>query len=273
MNFLTLTADDGATGKICSQGAHLCSWIPAGGAEQLFMSKSTAWQAGTAIRGGVPVIFPQFAGMGSLPKHGFARTAEWQLAAHGISSSGAAQAVYQLRENIARLTIWPYVFLAELTIRLAANHLHISLEITNTGDTAFSFTSALHTYLAVDDIRQVQLHGLQGRHYRDSLQNGADALENAPFLQFDGEIDRIYGAVPSLLRVQQPHQQLEIRQHGFKDAVVWNPGATGAVKLADLEPGGEQKMLCVEAASILHPIRLAPGESWNGSQILSVTLT
>jgi len=270
MDFLTLNAADGATGKICSHGAHLCSWIPAGGQEQLFMSARSAFQPGIPIRGGVPVVFPQFSDLGTLPKHGFARTAEWQLLEHGLDVSGAAQAVYQLRENIARLSIWPYVFLAELAISLQANRLQISLSIANTGDTSFSFTNALHTYLAVDDIRRVQLHGLQHRAYRDTLQNGAESLEIAPCLQFDGEIDRIYQQVPPVFRVQQTHQTLEIRQPGFADAVVWNPGATGAVKLADLEAGGEQKMLCVEAANILQPVRLAPGESWSGSQILSV---
>ena len=116
MDFLTLTARDGATVRICHQGAHVCSWIPAQGTEQLFLSKRTEFREGVAIRGGVPVIFPQFAGLGTLPKHGFARTAPWSLVQQGHTDDGAAQAVFRLKENIARLTIWPYVFTAELAV-------------------------------------------------------------------------------------------------------------------------------------------------------------
>jgi len=60
-------APDGAQFSATEFGGHVCSWIPAGGKEQLFLSKTSELGSGVAIRGGVPVVFPQFAGMGSLP--------------------------------------------------------------------------------------------------------------------------------------------------------------------------------------------------------------
>ena len=60
-------------------GAHLLSWVPAGGGEQLYVSPKTAYANGEAIRGGVPVIFPQFSTRGPLKRHGFARSKPWQL--------------------------------------------------------------------------------------------------------------------------------------------------------------------------------------------------
>ncbi|BBB69962.1 D-hexose-6-phosphate mutarotase [Undibacterium sp. YM2] len=269
MNFLSLTSQDGATAKIASQGAHLCSWIPAGGVEQLFMSKTSAFLDGVAIRGGVPVVFPQFSNQGTLPKHGFARTCEWKLLQSGLLESGAAQAVYELKENIARLTIWPYVFRAELRVSILGNSLQIVLDIHNTGDTNFSFSTALHTYLAVQDIADVSLHGLQGLYYRDTVTGADHCLEAEPSLHITGETDRIYGQVPAQLELRQPQQSTLIRSSGFADAVVWNPGA-GAAKINDLHAGGENNMLCVEAATILRPIMLAPGDSWSGSQTLEV---
>ncbi|MFZ6741884.1 D-hexose-6-phosphate mutarotase [Undibacterium sp. JH2W] len=272
MNFLDIHSQDGATAKIASQGAHLCSWIPASGVEQLFMSKSTAFQEGVAIRGGVPVVFPQFSNQGTLPKHGFSRNSEWKLLQSGLLANGAAEAVYELRENIARLTIWPHVFRAQLRICIGGNALQMALEIENTGDTNFSFTTALHTYLAVQDIAEISLHGLQGLHYRDTVNGAAHCLEADPFLRISGETDRIYGAVPTQLELRQKEQTTLIRSSGFADAVVWNPGAAAA-NINDMEAGGEQRMLCVEAATILRPINLAPGDSWSGSQTLEVIAT
>ena len=60
------------------QGAHLTSWVPAGGAEVLFVSELARFAPGESIRGGVPICFPQFAELGPLPMHGFAHIAEWQ---------------------------------------------------------------------------------------------------------------------------------------------------------------------------------------------------
>ncbi|MBC3862027.1 D-hexose-6-phosphate mutarotase [Undibacterium jejuense] len=271
MDFLTLTARDGATVSICHQGAHVCSWIPAGGTEQLFLSKKSEYQEGVAIRGGIPVIFPQFASMGTLPKHGFARTAEWKLLQQQQTEDGAAQAIFYLKENIARLTIWPHVFNAQLAVSVHDNSLQVALSIQNTGDTTFSFTSALHTYLAVNDIREARLRGLQGALYRDSLTGKSHCEETAELLHIEGETDRIYANVSDQLCLQQAHQHLHIHTTGFTDAVVWNPGPQAALKLSDMELDGDQRMLCVEAANIMRPISLAPGEIWTGSQSFMVT--
>jgi len=267
MEFYTLTASDGASSRICTQGAHVCSWIPAHGTEQLFLSKTSGYAPGVAIRGGVPVIFPQFASTGPLPKHGFARTAEWQLLSQSQHDNGAAVAVFGLQDNTATLALWPHPFRAELSVSVLGNIMEIALTIHNTGGQPFSFTSALHTYLAVTDIHAASLHGLQGCRYRDSLTNTDDCVEHAGYLHIDGETDRIYANAPALLRLQQPHQHVQIRKQGFADVVVWNPG-NAAAGLSDLESGGEQRMLCVEAATVLQPLHLAPGASWTGSQTL-----
>src|SRR5258708_3370850 len=49
----------------------------------LFCSRTSKYEAGKAIRGGVPVIFPWFGPHPTdpkLPQHGFARSAEWSIA-------------------------------------------------------------------------------------------------------------------------------------------------------------------------------------------------
>ncbi len=270
MEKITVRAADGASVQMTAQGAHVCSWIPAGGQEQLFLSKTSEWREGVAIRGGVPVIFPQFGGLGNLPKHGFARTTQWKLQSCSNDAQGKGIAVFVLQDNEASRAVWPYAFTAQLRVTVHADQLNIALDICNTGTDTFSFTAALHTYFAVQDIAAARLHGLQHCHYRDSMNGGQLCTETADSLHITAETDRIYLNTPSELRLQQPQQVMQIRSEGFADTVVWNPGATGAVKLSDLEPEGHQRMLCVEAAAIGQPVILAAGQSWCGQQQLRV---
>ncbi|MFD2452843.1 aldose epimerase family protein [Ideonella paludis] len=59
-------------------GGHLVSWVPLGQGEQLYLSPTTRYGAGSSVRGGMPVIFPQFNTRGPLPRHGLVRTRGWQ---------------------------------------------------------------------------------------------------------------------------------------------------------------------------------------------------
>ena len=68
-------------------GAHVCSWrtlAPPARAEVspelLFVSSKAIFGPPKAIRGGIPICFPQFSDMGPLEvAHGFARNSEWIL--------------------------------------------------------------------------------------------------------------------------------------------------------------------------------------------------
>lgn len=45
----------------------------------LFLSDEAVFSPPKAIRGGIPIVFPQFGGRGSLAAHGFARNSLWTL--------------------------------------------------------------------------------------------------------------------------------------------------------------------------------------------------
>jgi len=261
---LRATGADGATIEAHAQGAHLVSWSPAGETgNRLFLSAASGYRRGVAIRGGVPVIFPQFAAEGPLPKHGFARTMPWEL-----QSVQGATLRFALTDTAATRAIWPQAFHAGLEVSAAGRALRVTLSLHNPGEAALECTLALHTYLAVEDIGAARLSGLQGLRYRDSARGDASARQAEALLGFDGEIDRIYFDAPAQLLLQEPQRATTIRQQGFRDTVVWNPGPTKAAALADLEPGGERRMLCIEAATIGEPLRLAPGADWSGTQWL-----
>ncbi len=266
MNPVKLTVD-GASAQVVTQGAHVTSWHTRDGVERLFLSQQSDFRAGAAIRGGVPIIFPQFAGLGPLPKHGFARTAQWQL--HDSRMPDTVQ--FRLQDSDATRALWPHVFSAEYSVTLAGEALVLALSVRNTGAVPYSFTAALHTYLRVTDIEQVRLKGLQGLRYSDTANGGRDCVEADPVLAIRGEVDRIYFSSKQPIILSEPGQRdVVCSATGFADTVVWNPGPEKAAALADLEPGGYRHMVCIEAAAIGAPITLAPQASWRGEQRLSL---
>ncbi len=265
---LLLTATDGARAEIYAHGAHLTSWIPAAGGERLYLSRRARFEPGVAIRGGVPVIFPQFAGEGPLAKHGFARALPWELMSVSQPAHGPACAVFRLVDTAETWRTWAQAFTAELRVSVGGDALEMTLQIQNTGGTAFSFTAALHTYLRVAAIEEVRLRGLQGLRYRDTARGATEAVETQAELRIEGEVDRIYFDAPARLELTEPSGGLRIQSSGFRDTVVWNPGAARAAALHDLDADGWRHFLCVEAAAIGVPPQLQPGQCWSGTQKL-----
>ena len=51
---------------VAHHGAHVLSWV-AGGRERLYLSPQSVMDGHAAIRGGIPVCFPQFNQRGDLP--------------------------------------------------------------------------------------------------------------------------------------------------------------------------------------------------------------
>lgn len=268
-----LTAPDGASATIALHGGHLLSWLPAGGVEQLYLSPRSEFAAGKVIRGGVPVCFPQFAERGLLPRHGFARKLPWELVSQQQGKDDAL-AVLRLRDNDATRAVWPHAFELELSVRVGGRSVDIELACENMGDTPLQFTTALHTYLRVADLDAVSVEGLAGLRYFDGVKQ-AEGLQRMDLL-LTGEkgvldLDRIYfGVKERPLLVAEDRRQVVVRQQGFDDAVIWNPGPERCAKLADMPPEGWSEMLCVEAACIGRPVELQPGESWVGRQSLEL---
>ncbi len=266
-----LCASDGATATVHAHGAHVTAWVPAGETEsRLFLSERAVFADGVPIRGGVPVIFPQFAGEGPLPKHGFARAAQWSLQRAAPLADGSAQVVFALTDSTSTRAIWPHAFAATLTVTIGGTALDVRLHVHNTGNSAFRFTAALHTYLSVGDIGQVRVLGLDTLRYRDTADGGAQRQQPAGPLQIAGEVDRNYFETPRLLTLHDGLRQLRIEQDGFDDTVVWNPGAEASKTFKDLAPDDYRRFLCIEAAAIQHPICLEPATEWQGHQRLSI---
>lgn len=270
--YVMLRAADGAAADIYLHGAHVTSWRPApDGDERLFLSARSEFRAGAAIRGGIPVIFPQFAAEGPLPRHGFARTTEWAL--DGIEQTDRdAIATFSLGPTAESRAVWPAEFLATLQVRVGAARLAVTLGVENVGSSPFSFACALHTYLRVRDAAQAEVVGLKGARFRDATDRTKLRVDDEPVLRVTGELDRVYVGAPPALLLREPKRVLRIETRDFPDVVVWNPGRRQAAALPDMEPNGERSMLCVEAAAVQMPVTLTSGGRWRASQLLDAAV-
>lgn len=266
-----LQAPDGAQATVLLHGGQLVSWRPAGGSgERLYLSPRALRGEGEAVRGGVPVVFPQFELRGPLPRHGLARTRNWHVVRAEVGATDA-MAVLRLTDDASTRPLWPHSFTLELTVNVSGTRLDLELEALHSGapgEAPWSFTAALHTYLALQELEQAQLHGLQGLRYIDSARGG-EQLERAETLRFAGdEVDRIYLDTRAPLLLREPQRALAIEALNFPDTVVWNPGPEKAAALADLPPGDFRHFVCIEAGVIGAPVTLEPGGSWWGRQTL-----
>ena len=265
---VTLVAPDGARTEVYLHGAHVTAWTPAGGAERLFLSRASVFRAGAPIRGGIPVVFPQFGGGGPLPLHGLVRTMPWELARANVVGRGAT-ATFRVRDTEESRRQWPHAFAAELTVAIGGNDFAVTLAVTNTGAEPFAFTTSFHTYLAVADHAATYVKGLAGLRYRDAAAGGVEVQESAPQVDFTGEVNRIYFDAPAEALMIEAGRTTVIRKAGFSDTVVWNPAAAKCATMADLEPNDYQRFICVEAATVGAPVQLAPGQCWQGVQTIT----
>lgn len=280
---IRITAPDGASAIVTLFGAHLVSWKTAAGEERLFCSRQSPLDGSAAIRGGVPVIFPQFSTRGTGMRHGYARVSTWRAGESGVRGNTAYAEFHLNRGDVpAKLAHEVHFdFALTLTVSLHADQLELAFTVTNSGTQPFPFSAALHSYHAVTQMQRSTLAGLDGLRYTDD--KGADDIAPAGPLAFSDHLDRIYYSVSAPLLLSTGDGQadggastgkgsaaLRIAQSGFADAVVWNPGRANAAALSDMADDEFEKFVCVEAAQIA-PVDLAAGASWRGTQLLRVT--
>jgi glucose-6-phosphate 1-epimerase len=261
-----LTARDGASVHIAQHGGHVCRWRTADGVERLYLSPLPR-QPGEPIRGGIPVVFPQFANRGPLPMHGFVRTLPWKLGEQTALPDGCASLTATADDTPMTRALWPHPFRLELAVAVGADALDVELLVRNTGNAPFEFCCGLHTYFATRS-EAVRLDGLQRRPYVDNIDGTPGLDDDDGPLVVDRATGRFYFGVADPLTLQDRAARVDLRHEGFHDVVVWNPGPNPPAPLPGLPPDGYRQFVCIEAAVIEHPIALAPGSIWRGAQHL-----
>ena len=261
-------AGDGARLVACPHGGQVLGWSPAGDErDRLWLSPLARCGDGEAIRGGVPVVFPQFAGRGPLPKHGLARDREWELDT-GSDGAAVARVACRLRDDEHTRAVWPHRFTLTLVAEASGPRLTMTLRVRNEAPACgepFTVTAALHAYLAAD-VAVTRLVGLGGRQAEDNAAAGAlRTLPEGP-LDVTGPLDVAARDARGPVRLTAGGQdEVEVRcpgEDGFDSLVVWNPGARHG--LADVPPEGADQFVCVEPAR-LTPVTVAPQRVWRAT--------
>lgn len=153
-------------GSICEvhkYGATVTRFKTACGREVIWVSEKAKLDGSKAIRGGIPIVFPQFGRPDErMPQHGFVRNAKWTLLeGNSVNQESAEHAEIMCTLGIghesATHEAWPHPYKLELAVKLLPSKLVTSLTVTNLGAAAFEFQTLLHTYYAVDHISHVQV--------------------------------------------------------------------------------------------------------------------
>jgi len=258
--------------EVYLHGAHITSWTR-NQKEQIFMSQKAVFEKGKALRGGVPIIFPQF-GPGKIPSHGFARSTAWEVVETKVDKAGEPTIAFGLSDSPATRQIWNFHFEARFSITLGVK-LHFEFRVKNTGQSGFDFQSALHTYFAVTDIRNVYIVGLKDVNFIDKVKNGEVDKEVRQAVSIGEEVDRIYTGVenPVFLVDKSKDGSLRLDRNGFPDVVLWNPWAAKAKGLSDLGEEAYSKFVCVEVGKIANPAHLEPSAEWIGTHTIDAEST
>ena len=154
------------------------------------MSSISKFDKSKAIRGGIPVVFPQFGRPDeAMAQHGFARNSMWSF----------EDGIFSLTESEDTLKVWPHSFRLALSFSLEGKKtIIIALEVTNTGVSApLECQTLLHTYLKVPHIAGTSVKGFEGLIYKDHLGDRSyRENEKGDVNSIDREIDRVYQDFP-----------------------------------------------------------------------------
>jgi len=224
-------------------GAHVAGYHPAGHDPVLFLSPSSVYGKGKAIRGGVPICFPWFgpnANDPSAPQHGPARTSHWRLADTREERTGIVMRFDAIFE--------PFHVSHYIT---SGQTLTMTLSVTNASDSPAHFEAAQHTYFAVSDARDIHITGLEDTDYFDKVDGGQRKTQGPDPVRFTGETDRLYVDTASKCVLTDPGlgRAITISKSGSDSTVVWNPWDEKAAAMSDLGDDDWLKMACIETAN------------------------
>ncbi len=247
--------------EIYLHGAHVTQFQKHGEPPLLFLSAQSRFQPDAPIRGGIPIIFPWFGKpVGRSGQHGFARNRSWALQEITTPEPGTIYARFRLPPapelGEGRIVV---DFLVSVGQTLTAE-----LKVTNHSTDTFDFENCLHTYFAVGDISTLQVVGLQGVDYLDSLEGHQRKTEVNDAIRFTGEVDRTFINTRHRVEIHDPawRRRIRVEKTGGVSTVVWNPWIAKAKAMTDFGNEEYQRMVCVESGNVAtNQITLAPDEA------------
>jgi len=288
---VTITHKSGSSVTIYPYGAHITSFKTASGRELLFVSSSAKLDGSKAIRGGIPLVFPQFGQPDkSYPQHGFLRRNYWKA---GLKEEGGDSSSCEFYLDLKDVETargdgqWgketKYDCRITLTVKILAEELTTIMKFDNTGAVPFDFQTLFHTYLKVAggkalDPTSCNVSGLEGYKAEDKITGEEYVLGESPII-IDREVDRIYqnSSKPILsVVVNTGGQKVSLKAKASVDGketpvsvVVWNPHIEKAKGMSDFTDEQYHDMVCVEPGVLYDVPSIENGKSAVFEQVIT----
>lgn len=253
-------------------GGHITHWQPTNHKPILWMSKNTALDGKTALRGGIPICWPWFGPVQGKGRHGLVRTKLWQLDAYR-ESRNTVEIILSVELSAAE-NPWPHPQRLEMEISFGAA-LQQTLRMKNDGDNPLCFAFALHNYFEISGLDNIEIPFLANQIYDDTLSGAKHVLDtqssvNSEKGAYQSPFDRVYLNQDEGCIIDKKYgRRIVIEKFGSQHWVLWNPGADAAVTMTDVDKGGERNFVCLEVANTTD-IVIAPGGTASVGQTISV---
>ena len=246
--------NDSADAKIAFVGAHVFEYKRKKEKSILWLSETSDFELGKAIRGGIPICWPSF-GMNNpnLPQHGFARLYLWKLLDTKEIDANTTQVMFTLNDTKESRDMFNYKFRLELKVTIS-DKLTMELKTTNLDKTSFKFTQAFHSYFQVSDISNVHVKGLDKKPYLNALISEI-SVQNGD-IKFKEEVDRVYQEVDNKILLIDKERTTSIINEGSSSVVVWNPWVDKCARMSAMKDDAYKEFVCIESANAFDDFRI-----------------
>jgi len=243
-----------AYAKIALQGAHIFDYRVDGKESFLWLSEQSSFEAGKAIRGGIPLCWPRFGNRDrQLPQHGFARVMLFDLISVEERTPSLTRVHLQLKSSEKSRAIWNFEFVLDVIFDIS-ERLKISMTTHNVGSKEFLLTQAFHTYFKVSDIHDVIISGLEGVVFLDTLRELKE-LEHKPIVVRE-EIDRVYEGVIDTILLHDKEKDIKIVAENSASVIVWNPWIMKCLQMSGMKDDAYRAFICIESANAFDDFKI-----------------
>jgi len=204
--------------------------------------------------------------------HGLARTSAWNLDGATLEADGSVIVRLSLDGGTLASPHVPRTLVLAYELRLGRD-LSMALTVTNPVDVPATFEEALHTYLAVGDVRQVSVAGLEGVTYVDKVDGAKRKTQTDALITIAGETDRLYLDTGAAVTLEDSGlgRSIRVEKTGSRSSVVWNPWVAKSRAMPDFGDDEWPGMICIETANAAgNAVALPPRGSHSMTAALSV---
>ncbi|MFA6138836.1 MAG: D-hexose-6-phosphate mutarotase [Sulfurimonas sp.] len=240
--------------RIALQGAHIFHFARINEEPILWLSDTSDFEIGKALRGGIPLCWPSF-GMNNpdLPQHGFARVGMWRVENYREIDENSTQITFTLNDTKQSRELWNYSFLLELRVTIS-ERLIMELTTTNLDDKPFKITQAFHTYFQISDISNIAIGGLSDKPYLDALTDKHHVQKGD--ITFIEEFDCVFQEVGSEILLIDKNSTISIKNEGSSSVVVWNPWIEKCKRMSGMRDDAYREFVCIESANAFEDFKI-----------------